>query len=346
MAKLFLILFVLLDCALCMAQKPSINVDDLLNLSSLSPKNFDNYMNKKGFLPGGRSFHDDGVIVTFFEKKSSEEKDSVHISRSIDLYKKGDTWCFALHTSSPDEYLNGINRLKQAGFFYSNSKDTGLATAELFQKRNITVQTSSEVQDDNPVHTFLLQKTELPSRDNIRYAEDLLRFDSHEQLVSVFGENNVKKDFYFFSEKELKNCSVLFGNSNRQAVFIWDDENNLNKLSFIMISGVLPTANTIEYDGNISQNAWTLKNGIYSGMRVKNLLELNKNDFKFYGLDSEFSLMVEPVKTGNIDFKKIGIMLNCFNCNGPVLLNKQKVSAADAVDNSLALYVSYIMISH
>lgn len=310
-------------------------------------------MNKKGFLPGGRSFQDDGVMVTFFEKKSNDEKDTVHINRSIDLYKKGDTWCFALHTSSFDEYLDGQNRLKQAGFFYinskdtvSNSKDTSLMTAELFQKRNITVQASSGVTDDETVHTFLLQKKELPNPDNIRYAEDLLKFDSHEHLVSVFGENNVKKDFYFFSEKELKNCSVLFGNSNRQVVFIWDDENNLNKLSFIMISGVLPTASTIEYDGNISQNAWTLKNGIYSGMRVKNLLELNENDFKFYGIDSEFSLMVEPVKTGNIDFKKIGIVLNCFNCNGPVLLNKPKVSATDAVDNSLALYVSYIMIGH
>ena len=345
MAKLFLILFVLLNSVICTAQKQPLTVDDLLTISSLSPKNFDNYIMKKGFLPGGRSFQDDAMAITFFEKKSNKRKDTLRITRSIDLYKKGDTWCFALHTSSIDEYLDGRNRLKKAGFFYGNNKDTSLAASELFQKRNITVQASLGVKDNDSMHTFLLQKKELPNPDNIQYAEDLLKFDSHEYLISFFGEKNVKRDFYFFSEKELKNCSVLFGNTSRQVVFVWDDQNNMSKLSFIMISGVLPTASAAEYNGNISQNTWTLKNGLYSGMRIKDLLELNEKDFKFYGNDSEFSLMVEPQKTGNIDFKKISIVLNCFNCNGSVLLNKPEVSAADAVDNSLALNVFYIMIS-
>lgn len=342
MARLFLILFVLLGSVMCMAQKQSLTVDDLLTLSSLSPKNFDNYITKKGFLPGGRSFQDDAMGVTFFEKKSGKKKDTLRINRSIDLYKKGDMWCFALHTSSVDEYQDGRNRLKKAGFFCGNNTDT---SSELFQKRNITVYTSSVVKDSNSVHTFLLQKKQLPDPDSIRYAEDLLKFDSHEYLVSFFGESNVKKDSYFFSEKELKKCSVLFGNSSRQVVFVWDDQNNLSKLSFIMISGVLPTASTAEYSGNISQNAWTLRNGLYSGMRIKDLLELNEHDFKFYGTDSEFSLMVEPKKTGNIDFKKIGIVLNCFNCNGSTVLDKPDVSAADAVDNNLALNIFYIMIN-
>jgi hypothetical protein len=101
----------------------------------------------------------------------------------------------------------------------------------------------------------------------------------------------------------------------------------------------------VHYSGSFSQNKWVLKNGIYPGMRIGDLLKINANDFKFYGNDSDFSLMVEPKVTGNINFKWIGIMLNCFNCDTAVIMDKSKVSATDAVKNNLALHVSYIMIS-
>lgn len=344
MVRLFLII-IFYTPFMCMAQSRSLTVNDLLTLSSFSPKNFDNYMNKKGFSPGGRSLQDNAMAVTFFEKRNTKRKDTLHIIRSIDLYKKGDTWCFAFHTSSMNEYMDGRNRLKKAGFFYSDSKDTSTAASLLFQKGNITVQASSGIEDDNSVYTFLLQKKELPNPGNIQYAEDLLRFDSHEYLVSFFGKKNVKQDVYYFSEKELKKCSVLFANSNRQAVFIWDDEANLCKLSYVLISGILPTVSAAHYSGNVSQNKWMLKNGIYSGMSLKELLQLNGNDFEFYGRNSEFSFMVAPENTGNINFKKTGLMLSCLDCNGSGLLNKLKVSAADGVDNNLSLCVFYIMIT-
>jgi hypothetical protein len=88
-----------------------------------------------------------------------------------------------------------------------------------------------------------------------------------------------------------------------------------------------------------------MKNGIYQGMRIGDLLRLNSNDFTFYGNQSEYSMMVEPKVTGSINFKWIGIGFNCFNCDRAVILNKQKVSASDAVNNNLAMHVSCIMIS-
>jgi hypothetical protein len=170
-------------------------------------------------------------------------------------------------------------------------------------------------------------------------------FDSHEYLASYFGEENVKKDVYYFSEKKFKKCSVLFGNSNRQVVFVWEDEENLSKLSYILISGVMPTENGLPFNDNIGRNKWSFKNGIYSGMSIRELLEINNRDFKFYGVDSEFSMMVEPENTGYIDFKRVGIMLSCLDGTGSPILKKQKISAEEAVENRLALHVFYIMLT-
>ena len=178
-----------------------------------------------------------------------------------------------------------------------------------------------------------------------RFADDLLKFDSHEYLVSFFGEQNVKKDIYYFSEKEMKHCSVLFGNSNRQAVFIWKDEDNLSDLSYILISGILPTETGLPFNDNIGRNKWDFKNGVYSGMSIRELLELNESDFQFYGVNSEFSMMIEPESKGTIDFKKTGIMLSSLDGAGSPLLNKTMISAEEAVENRLALHVFYIMLS-
>ena len=322
----------------------SLSVNDLLAISSLSPKNFDSYMNKKGFVSAGKSMLNDAMATSFFAKIRKGEKNKPDVSRSVDLYKQDDTYCFALHTSSFKEYMDGRNQLSKAGFFCGNKEDTGSLVTFLYQKRNICVQANAAIEDEQVVYTFLLQKKELPNPASVEYADDLLKFNSHEYLVSFFGEN-VKKDVYYFSEKELKKCSVLFPNTSQQAVFIWDDEVNMQHLSYILISGILPTLSAVQYSGNVSQNKWVLKNGIYSGMKLKELLRINENDFQFYGRNSEFAFMVDPQSPGNIDFKKAGIMLGCIDCNGSSLLNNAKVSAADAIKNSLSLHIFYIMIS-
>jgi len=341
MARLIIIL--ILCPIICFGQSPSFAVNDLLNLSSQSPKNFDNYLNKKGFLPGNRSIEDNVATISFFEK--TKPADSLAVYRRVDLYKKKDAYYFALHTSSLEEYTAGMTELKKAGFFYDNSKDIAEATSLMFQKGSLTVHANPEKKGTDTSYIFLLEKKEFPDPGTIRFAEDLLSFDSHEHLVSFFGERNVKEDVYKMSANETRKCSVLFPNTSRQAVFIWDDEANLYKISFILISGVLPTVSAVQFNRSVSQNTWTLRDGIYSGMRVQDLIEANGNDFSFYGRNSDYPFMIEPQKTRNIDFKKVGVMLDCFNCNGSPLLNKAKVSASDAVNNGLAMHIAFIMIS-
>lgn len=323
----------------------SLTIDDLLNLSALAPNKFDNFLNKKRFVPAGRSLQNDVMTTSFFEKKKAKGKDTLNIIRSIDIYKKDDTYFFALHTSSSGEYREGRNQLLKAGFFCNNIGDSSQVSSLLFQKRNITVQISAGMEEGEPVFTFLLQKKQLLDPADVRYADDLLKFSSHEYLVSFFGRNNVKKDIYYFSEKELKRCSVLFANTNRQAVFIWGDETNLCNLSYLLISGILPTVSAVQFKESVSENKWVLKNGIYSGMNLKELLKLNRNDFEFYGRNAEFSFMVTPQSNGIINFKKTGIMLGCINCNGSALLDKFTVSATEALNSSLTLHTFYIMIT-
>jgi hypothetical protein len=330
---------------LCMAQAQSFTLDDLLALSSLPPKNFDNYMHKRGFFPGSKSLQNGAVALSFFEKRKNKPSDTLFIRRTVDLYKKDDGYCFVLNTTSWNECLDGRKRLKKAGFLCDRITDTCKTFPLNFQKLNMTVQLTAVRDEDDSLYTFLLQKKELPDPSGIQYAEDLLQFDSHEFLVSFFGEKNVITDVYYFSEKDLKRCSVLYPNTSQQAVFIWQDEANLNKLSYVLISGILPTLSAVQYSGYISQNKWVSKTGLYSGMSLRELLRFNNNDFEFYGRESDFSFMVVPEKAGNIDFRKTGVMLGCTDCNGYGLLNRNKVSAVDALQYNLALYIFYIMIA-
>jgi hypothetical protein len=341
MGKSILILFASLYF-ICRVQGQSITVDDLVTLSSLSSKNIDGYLNKKGFVSAGKSLQTNLVGMTFIENRKTKSKDTSGIVRSINFYKKENVEYFILHTSSVHEFQDGSNRLKKAGFLCDSSK--GKTGPMLFQKRNLTVIGNYTEEDGYPEYTFTLQKKELPNPNKIQYAEDLLLFDSHEYLISFFGQKNVKQDVYYFSEKELKKCSVLFPNTSQQVTFIWNDEVTLSKLSYILISGILPTEGAVKYSANVSQNKWTMKNGIYSNISIRELLDINGEDFEFYGRDSEFSYMVCPESKGNLDFKKIGITLGCFDCASSSLLDQKKISVSDAIDRGLAMHVIYIMI--
>ena len=341
--KRILLILILYFFAPCGAYSQSFTVDDLLSLPALSQNNMERFMNKNGFASHKTRSEDNLLMTSYFEKNKPQKTDSVTI-RSVDLYKKEDTHYFTLRTSSMNEYLEGQKQLIKAGFFYDNTKDTSKPTSIIFQRKNITVETICTIEDEIPQYTFLLQKKEVPNPATIEYAEDLLKFNSHEFLVSFFGEKNVKKDLYYFSEKELKKCSVLFGNSNRQVVFVWEDEANLFKLSFILVSNVIPTESAQKFDKMMSNNKWTLKNGIHAGMSLRDLLKLNGEDFEFYGNQSKLSFIIKSGNDNKIDLKKTVITLSCSNCNNNNIFNATIVNALDIAGENLPVYVSNIML--
>jgi hypothetical protein len=149
---------------------------------------------------------------------------------------------------------------------------------------------------------------------------------------------------YFFSEKELKKCSVLFGGTRRQAVFVWADENNLNKLSYILVTNVLPTEGAEKNNPLIGNNEWQFKNGIHPGMAIKDLLKINEMDFDIYGNKSELAFMVKPTVNGRIDFKKTAIMFSCSSCYDNKIFDQPVVSALDVAKANLPMCVYDVII--
>src|SRR5688572_13684449 len=107
----FLLLLILQGYFLTYLKAQSFTVDDLVTLSTLSPKKFGNYMEEKGYRAGGRRIQDDAMAFTFFETQNPNTIDTVFESRSVDLYKKDNEYCFYYQTTSLQEYKQGVGRL-------------------------------------------------------------------------------------------------------------------------------------------------------------------------------------------------------------------------------------------
>lgn len=323
------------------AQAQSFKVDDLLKLAYQPSKNIEGYLKKKGFVFSGNKDDSTETIACFREKNKSNKKPE-GCQRSIEINIKDDLKHLTLYTSAVSEYLEGQQHLIKAGFFYDTSKNLNKQSVVLFQKANITVKASRHMEDSTILYRFDLQEKSIPP--SIRYAEDLLRFDSHQFLVSYFGEQNVKKDMYYLSEKELKRSSVLFGGTQRQAVFVWNDEIYLSNLAYIMFSNRLPTEGGLKNDPLSGNNEWQLKNGIHPGMALKDLLKINEMDFDIYGNTSELSFLVKPNAFGKIDFKKTAIMLSCHQCYDNKIFNQKEVSALQVAKANLPMRVFDVVI--
>jgi hypothetical protein len=320
---------------------------DFLFASSLSTKKLETYLNKRNFMPSG-SRSQNGTLVNIYspkpekKKKKNKDKDTLHIKRTIEWSQLKNNFSFTYYTSLKYEFDENLKLLKETGFFCGNEKDT---VAVLFQRRDMTVVARlAKERTGDTLYSLFYQQHEIPLPETIQVAEDLLQFNSHEFLLSAFGEKNVIKDLYYFSEKEFSKCSVLFPKTSRQAVFIWEDENNLCKPAYILIGGNTNNASTVSYDGVIDENVWHSKDGIYSGMSLNSLIRLNGNSFKFYGKNSKFPYMIVPENNGTLNFKKSRVVLGCLNPTGSTLLNNSTISAEDIISDNLGLYVFMIML--
>ncbi|MDQ6762801.1 MAG: hypothetical protein M3015_09270 [Bacteroidota bacterium] len=337
-----LLLLSLQSFAFSVANSQSFNVNDLLALTSMPQKTMVHLMSKRKFSPAESEMENNIPSTLFLQKIKNRRSDEPE--RSVVLYNSEDTKYYILHTASKAEYLDGQARLIKAGFIYDTNKDFGKEASMFYQKRNITIEAITETKDDIAAYTFILRQKEMPDLSTIRYGEDLLQFTSHEFLVSFFGESNVKKDRYYFSEKALKKCSVLFGGSNRQVVFVWKDEINLSGIEYILISTKIPTESGANTEKVLNTNEWKLKSGIHHGTDIKELLRLNENDFEIYGNNSDLAFMIEPAQNGNIDFKKTALLLTCKGCNNDALFDKKTVSALDVAKKDLPVSVFDIII--
>jgi hypothetical protein len=338
--KRLLLILILLNIAATKIYSQSFSVRDLITLSAMAPANINHFMYKNGFILNSYNAVSDSVtsyIQKFTTRKS--QRDSL---KSIDLYEQHNSKYFVFHTSSVSEHLDGRRSLIKSKFVYNQSQDINKDSFMLFEKDNKSIESLKQMKDTIGFYTFTLRIRKMP--DSIAYAEDLLQFDSKEFLVSFFGANNVNNDLYYFSEKELQKCSVLFSGSSHQAVFVWKDQDNLCDLSYVIISNVLPTKGAQQRASVIGNNDWKFHSGIYWNMPVRDMLRLNQMDFYLYGNKSELAFMVKPEITGKIDFKKTGIMFSCKDCFDNEIFNQDEVSALDVAKARLALSIFDIII--
>ena len=155
----------------------------------------------------------------------------------------------------------------------------------------------------------------------------------------------MKKDIYFFAGNEIAKCSVLFLNTDRQVVFIWDDEENRCKISSLLLGGQQNLQSSIESGKYVEENSWALKSGIRPGMSLMELRLLNGNDFRFYGGSSPNSGSVIPGETGKIDFKKEEVILACLNCKDEKFTTAKVINADDSIDEGRILFVLSVILN-
>jgi len=340
MKKVLLILF-LQSFTTGFTYAQSFDIGDLIKLSYLPTKAIDHYLYKKGFdLSSTKT--DSLSTEAAFTTRIKAHKEIFSHPKNIYISLADNYRSYSLQTSLANEYVDGQRQLIKSGFFYDETADVNRDSSMLFQKGNVVILASSKKSDTASQYTFELTVKKIPER--IKYAEDLLQFDSHEFLTSFFGPQNVKRDMYYFSEKELKKCSVLFSGTKYQVVFVWGDEKNLDDLLYILVPHVLPTKGA-EVNNPVTGNSeWQFQNGIYPGMDIKELLRLNQKDFNIYGNASELAFMVKPAESGKIDFKKTAVMLGCNSCDDIKMLNQPEVSAIAVVKKDLPMYVNDVIL--
>jgi hypothetical protein len=347
------LLFIFASILFLHARSQEFSARDLIPLLESSQKKFESYLNKENFsLSETKSRHDTLINVYSWrpskkkekEKgKKKEKEENEEPVRNVEIYSPTENFSFTFFTSSKKDFTDCVSLMKTKGFF-CREKKSGLL--QLFQKRNVWVQASILPQSSgDTVYSFWFNSVSLPSAKTILYADDLLRFNSHEQLTAVFGEKNVVKDIYYFSANETSKCSVLFPRTSRQAVFVWSDEENFRQPDYVLVGSNLKTAGSANFDGLIEENIWRSRQGIYSGMRLSDLIRLNGNDFKFYGVNSRSPFWVVPENTGSLDFAKVKVVLSCLNQTSSGLLKNETINAGEILDDNAGLYVFMLVLS-
>jgi hypothetical protein len=314
---------------------------DLIKLSSLPTKKLDDYLSKQGFIRADQSVRGDTTIQDFqlSTRKASQLDDCVE--RHAEELSFNNNAGFNYYTTSYDEYSSLLDDLKKDGFYTEGANDKN---SYLFQKDDMTVYPSNQTIDTLTYYSLLIKKVTLPSPKNIQYAEDFLGFQSHANLEYVFGKRNVQKDIYYFSDSNVVRCSVLFPNTNRQVIFIWKDELNRCRLSHLLIGNSLRGKNSDKFDSPVSENVWTLRNGLHPNMSLSELIRANNADVRFYGWNSQYPGIVVPAKNGNIDFKNTGVILSCLNCGSSGLMSREVISADEAQDSSNRLFILAVIL--
>ena len=343
MKKLLIIITCVLSVPLSYGQ--GLTAKKLLDIFTIPAEKFDGWASGKRFVFSQNTRNED-TLIKHYNFKSPTKKgklvDSVQRTILCKENKKGFNLIY--QTSSSQEFMGLINELKSMGFYtyMEGSPDT---TTILYQHKDFTVKTYQEQVDSTLLYSLQLHEQDFPDPSEIIYADDLLPFTSHEYLVHYFGEENVRKDFYYFSGDELANCSVLFINTARQVVFIWKDEVNKRGIDDILFGGQQKLKSAIGSSKFVAESEWKFKSGVHAGMTLYELRILNGDDIQFYGGNSLKTGTVITGNSGKLDFYKEEIILGCVNCEDSNFAKAETVNADEAIKEGKILFVLSVVLN-
>src|SRR6186713_1235554 len=322
------------------AQKSEFSIKELVFFTNIPTNKFCTYISRKGY----KLSPDDTVEREFSIAYHKTSKDKA-IEKLVGRYDKNDTAAIFYQTTSKFEFDELKLNLEEDGFENGFTDSTNSQTPSFYQRGNITITPVIKKENEKEIYGFTIERKELPKANDILYAEDLLKLASHQYLSSVFGTSNVKKDLFFFSEKEINKCSVLFPNTSRQVIFIWKDAINNMDIAYLMIGGELRSKSSEAFEKAIDMNKWRSKQGIYLGMSLRELERFNNGPVKFYGWESGQPGIVFPKNKGSINFKNLGVQLNCLDCNEDKYYSKSElITSSDVIKQNGRVYVSTLII--
>jgi hypothetical protein len=322
-------------------QAQSFALNDLLGFTVANAHKLEAQLNRKSFRRDYESPKGSPSNYNYHQIKKSKEGD---IIRKLSFLEKGGVPTLCYQTSSLQECNDLKNDIQKAGYtFYGEAIENDQPL--LYQKGTSTINASVEIRDGVNLYTFLIEKNTLPKVKEVAYAEDLLQFTSHEYLTAFFGPRNVRKDVFHYTDTEVNKCSVLFPNTSREVIFIWNDEVNYRKPAFLIVGGNLQTKGTANYRLETVQNEWQTRQGIYSGMQLQELQKLNGEKVNFYSWTTDRPGVLAPTKTGAIDFSRLSLVFNCLNCSEQSLQKTANIiSSENALADDRKIYISSLII--
>lgn len=338
--KQLICLFLLLPTLFLQAQKSEFSIKDLVLFTSIPTNKFSGYISRKGYKPQPEFTSIAGEAPAYF--KISKDKT---IEKLLGRYDKSDTAAIFFQTNSKFEF-DQLNMDLQEDGFEPEAVDTSVGEQPVFYQRgDVLIYPVIKKDEDRTIYGFTIERKQLPKGNEILHAEDLLQLNSHQYIASVFGANHVKKDVFYFSEKEINKCSVLFPNTSLQVIFIWKDGKNNRDIAYIMIGGELRSKSSEGFEKAIEMNKWRSKQGVYLGMSLRELEKLNNGPLKFFGWESDQPGIIYPKNIGNVDFQKLGVQLNCLDCNEDKYYSKTELlNSTDVIQQNGRVYVSTLVL--
>ena len=310
----------------------------LANFLDYTYEKLERHLVKKGFVRNGLST---GGISIWQQEQLKE--DTQIIARKVFFVASEPTKSLVYQTSSLNEYDQLERELKSSAHYFAGT-NTIVDSPAYFQSGELSFKLWKEQPDSTTVYNVCVTKQSLPTKKDIVFAEDLLQLNTNEYLNTVFGKENVKLDSLAFTKTVVKKCSVLYPNTSRQAIFIWNDETNLRELAMVMFGQQLQnTTNTKA----VRLSDWRSKQGVFCGMDLQQVVRLNKGPVSFYNWSTGIAGYLASKSQGALDFEKIKMVFGCMNCNFlPVNSEKEIIQSGYALQQNQRVYVvSFVVLA-